>query len=208
MLSDTSSELPLFPQVKQKLLEAALHLCATECSLSRLGLRELARAAGLNPNTFYRHFKDMDDLGLTLVAQLGDTLRAAMRGARRATSQGVIRHVMQTFYDFVLEHPEAFLVGVREFHAGTPLIRSAMTHMMYGAAQEMAEDARPLFASSLFTHNPIQETLLLELSQHVVQYLFFSTPEYIEQVVTREAQLQRAERFTMLLFLGAGQLRM
>jgi len=45
---------------KRLLMEAALRLTSTSRSLSSLGLRELAREAGLNPNTFYRHFRDVD----------------------------------------------------------------------------------------------------------------------------------------------------
>ena len=37
---------------KRLLMDAALRLTSTSRSLSSLGLRELAREAGLNPNTF------------------------------------------------------------------------------------------------------------------------------------------------------------
>ena len=45
---------------KLKLIQAALRLITQSRSLTSLGLRELAREAGLNPNTFYRHFKNPD----------------------------------------------------------------------------------------------------------------------------------------------------
>ena len=51
---------------KRQLMAAALRLSSTSRSLSNLGLRELAREAGLNPNTFYRHFRDVDDLGMEI----------------------------------------------------------------------------------------------------------------------------------------------
>ena len=46
---------------KLKLIQAALRLITETRSLTSLGLRELAREAGLNPNTFYRHFKSLDE---------------------------------------------------------------------------------------------------------------------------------------------------
>ena len=64
---------------RQKLMEAALELAATTRSLASLGLREVARHAGLNPNTFYRHFKDFDDLGVAMLDELGTELRAGLR---------------------------------------------------------------------------------------------------------------------------------
>ncbi|MDF5872783.1 TetR family transcriptional regulator [Pseudomonas aeruginosa] len=55
---------------KRALLEAALRLGSSSRSLGAIGLRELAREAGLNPNTFYRHFRDIDDLGLTMIRDI------------------------------------------------------------------------------------------------------------------------------------------
>ena len=49
---------------KLKLVQAALRLITQSRSLTSLGLRELAREAGLNPNTFYRHFRNLDEFGL------------------------------------------------------------------------------------------------------------------------------------------------
>lgn len=67
---------------RQKLMGAALELAATTRSLASLGLREVARHAGLNPNTFYRHFKDFDDLGVAMFKDLGTELRAGLRERR------------------------------------------------------------------------------------------------------------------------------
>src|SRR6185312_12685944 len=60
---------------RQRLIEAALRLAARKSSVSLLGLRELSREAGLNPNTFYRHFADMDELGTAIVEQLAEEMR-------------------------------------------------------------------------------------------------------------------------------------
>ena len=57
----SASELELAPG-KRKLIEAALRLTAGGRSFASLGLRELAREAELNPNTFYRHFDTLDRL--------------------------------------------------------------------------------------------------------------------------------------------------
>lgn len=72
---------------KRKLIDAALRLAAARRSFAGLGLRELAREAGLNPNTFYRHFRDMEDLALTAVAEVGNELRPMLRAVRWAVAQ-------------------------------------------------------------------------------------------------------------------------
>ena len=60
---------------KRLLMEAAMRLASSRRSLSSIGLRELAREAGLNPNTFYRHFADVDDLGLAIIRDIATQLQ-------------------------------------------------------------------------------------------------------------------------------------
>ena len=48
-------------------------------SLNALSLRELAREAGLNPNTFYRHFKDFDELGMAIIEEMSREIRQPLR---------------------------------------------------------------------------------------------------------------------------------
>ena len=47
---------------RERLIQAALRLASRTRSLTHLGIRELAREADLNPNTFYRHFGTIEDL--------------------------------------------------------------------------------------------------------------------------------------------------
>ena len=120
---------------KRLLMEAALRLTSTSRSLSSLGLRELAREAGLNPNTFYRHFRDVDDLGLAVIRDISTQLRQPLRALRREAAaradqrqklrlpklfgidlgrgRRVTHETVQLFFDFVDQHPAAFLIGVR-----------------------------------------------------------------------------------------------
>ena len=53
-------------------MAAALELAASTRSLATLGLREVARHAGLNPNTFYRHFKQLAVIGYYASEQIGE----------------------------------------------------------------------------------------------------------------------------------------
>src|SRR5439155_23497205 len=53
-------------RTRQALLDAALELLK-EQSFSSLSLRQVTRAAGIVPTAFYRHFDDMEELGLALI---------------------------------------------------------------------------------------------------------------------------------------------
>ena len=57
-------------------------------SFDALSLRSVARAAGVVPTAFYRHFESMDELGLALVEESFRTLRAMLREAREGVPPG------------------------------------------------------------------------------------------------------------------------
>jgi len=74
-------------KTSQALIEAALDL-AEEQGYSSLSLRSVARKAGIAPTSFYRHFREMDELGLAIADQGAEKLMNWMdrfRQARRAT---------------------------------------------------------------------------------------------------------------------------
>ena len=51
---------------KEELFQAALNLIGPQKSIASLSLREVAREAGIAPNSFYRHFKDIDELAIRI----------------------------------------------------------------------------------------------------------------------------------------------
>ena len=59
---------------KEELFQAALNLIGPQKSISSLSLREVAREAGIAPNSFYRHFKDIDELAIELIDRAGGVL--------------------------------------------------------------------------------------------------------------------------------------
>ena len=67
---------------REDLLAAALKLIGPHRSLSTLSLREVAREAGIAPS-FYRQFRDMDELAVALIDAAGRSL--APSSARRAS---------------------------------------------------------------------------------------------------------------------------
>jgi AcrR family transcriptional regulator len=116
-------------RTRRSIVEAAFSLLDEQRSLSSISLREVARAAGIAPTSFYRHFKDIDELGLTLVDEGGLALRQLMRQARLriASGGGVINTSVNTFMEFISANSNVFRLLLRE-HSGTSLAFRAAVH--------------------------------------------------------------------------------
>lgn len=202
---------------RQRLMEAALQLAATTRSLASLGLREVARQAGLNPNTFYRHFADFDELGLAVIDQLSGQLREGLRERRRRPAeaglklddpadpveawrkaQGVVRESVALVLDFVTEHRTAYVVGIREMHGSSPVLRKALRQVLDDIGQDMTEDVLGALQLPL-----LQREDVAEISQLVIRQMTFFSLDYLEHPEQREQIRRQAERFVLLLFWGA-----
>ena len=94
-------------KTRRTIIDAAFHLLNQERNYANLSLREVAREAGIAPNSFYRHFEDMEELGLTLVDEGGVALRQLMRKARQRISDegSVIRTSVEVFMEFIQDEP-------------------------------------------------------------------------------------------------------
>ena len=103
-------------KTRRQLIDAALGQLSADRSFSSLSLREVAKEAGLAPTSFYRHFSDMDELGLTLVDEAGLTLRQLMRQARQRIEKGgsVIQISVLTFMEFIESNGNIFRLLLRE----------------------------------------------------------------------------------------------
>jgi AcrR family transcriptional regulator len=114
-------------KTRRSLVEAAFSQLSAERSFASLSLREVAREAGIAPTSFYRHFRDVDELGLTMVDESGLMLRQLMRQARQRIAKGgsVIRTSVSTFMEFIGNNPNAFRLLLRERARGVSCRRRA-----------------------------------------------------------------------------------
>ena len=117
----------------EALMEAALRLMSEGRSFTGLGLREVAREAGVVPTAFYRHFRDMDELGLALVEEGGTTLRRLLREVRREGMpvSDVIRNSVRVYKSYLEEHPRQFLFVASERSGGSPAIPARLFAMRF-----------------------------------------------------------------------------
>lgn len=142
-----SSQIQLGPRALQKektrrsLIEAAFEQLNFEQGFSSLSLREVAREAGIAPTSFYRHFRDMNELGLAMVDESGLILRQLMRQARKRIERGgsVIQTSINTFIEFIDKEPKVFLLLLREKAGTSPAFRLAVTREIQHFISELAD---------------------------------------------------------------------
>lgn len=130
-------------QTREALLAAALDLSET-CSFDNLSLRQVTKEVGIVPGGFYRHFRDMDELGLALVESAFGTLRDRLREARADPhrSGDAITQSVETLARLVVEHPAEFRFLVRERNGGTAVVRRAIEAELALIIAELGEDLR------------------------------------------------------------------
>ena len=113
---------------RRAIIDAAISQLSAEQSFATLSLREVARQAGIAPTSFYRHFSDMESLGLTLIDECGLALRQIMRKARKRFKKGgsVIRTSVKIFMEFTETNPNIFRLLFHERSGTTHALRTAV----------------------------------------------------------------------------------
>lgn len=185
---------------RERLIAAALKLAAEKRSLLALGVRELGRMAGLNPNTFYRHFKSLDELSVAIIDEFAQDLAPALRAIRLGgvPVEMVSKHTVEYVFDYARQHPEAFIVGVRELHGSSGRLQQAIRTRIKLVAAEMSED--------ILTTNGvpgITADMLDELAEPIVEQVFHRTLDYLEEPKRRAELVRRTAHFIDALMTGA-----
>lgn len=127
---------------KEELFQATLNLIGPQKSIASLSLREVAREAGIAPNSFYRHFKDIDELAIELITRAGLVLRHIIREARlqAAKQESIIRSSVEIFLQ-QLDADEGYLgLLLREGYTGSISYKQAVEQQLNFFQQELQED--------------------------------------------------------------------
>ena len=127
---------------KEELFQAALHLIGPQKSIAALSLREVAREAGIAPNSFYRHFKDIDELAIELIDRAGLVLRQILHKARiqAAQNNSVIRSSVEVFIEQLDADEGNLSLLLREGYTGSVSYKNAVDRQLIYFQQELQDD--------------------------------------------------------------------
>jgi AcrR family transcriptional regulator len=139
----SSQRLGRKPEInREDILAAALKLLGPHRSIATLSLREIARAAGIAPNSFYRHFSDTDELAVVLIEQAGESLRDIIWKARSRVEAGdsVIRASVETFLHQLQSDPPYLPLLLREGAVGSNAFKKAVDRQLEFFETELQVD--------------------------------------------------------------------
>lgn len=192
-------------EAREALMQSALELVAEEANFSALSLRRVARQAGVVPTAFYRHFADMDALGLLLVEDTFVELRGLLRDADLSALplKGLTRYAVELFAYHVRDRKLLFQFLVKERFAGSHAIRQAIHGHITQLVKELARDFGQF---DEFGH--IDQNDLRMIAELVVNTII-SLAERILDVAPDNAEdtalMLRAEKQLRVIFMGVGR---
>lgn len=188
---------------RQALFDAVLELMSRDKSFDAISLREVTREVGINPSAFYRHFPDMDSLGLELVNLSFKTLRQHLKDVRAnpAQSANVVRESVETFVNYVLAHPRQFRFIIRAQVGGSASIRSEIESEYRLLVSELSTDLALQFDADTWTTEELHmlADLMIGAMTRIVEQLLMENRHG-----DSEAELtELAEKQLSLILLGA-----
>ncbi len=191
-------------QTRHALLDAARQLMESGRGFGSISLREVARCAGIVPTGFYRHFDDMDQLGLALVREVNETFRQTIRRVRHNEIElgGITDASVRIFLDVVAANRAQFLFLAREQYGGSQPVRQAIARLREGISSDLASDL-----GSMRRWQHLDATALAVIADLVVKTVFATLPELIDppadmppDQLSAEAKIIQQLRF---IFVGA-----
>ncbi|MET7639443.1 TetR family transcriptional regulator [Streptomyces sp. NPDC005438] len=166
-------------RTREALLDAALALLE-EQSLSSLGLREVTRAVGISPAAFYRHFRDITELGIVLVQE-------SLEGLHQLIGEVLVRQVdaveridesVDLIAAWVRAHPAHVRFLARERYGGVRAVRAEMAAQLDRFTDEVTAALRTEDESADWTEPELR--MLAEL--------------YVDHMVITAAALLEADQ--------------
>jgi TetR/AcrR family transcriptional regulator, fatty acid biosynthesis regulator len=195
-------------RTRSQLTQAALKLTGQGRGFTSLSLREITREAGVVPAAFYRHFRDLDELGLALVESGGVTLRRLLREIRREQipPKAMLEDSVTLYLRYVLAHRLEFAFIAGERSGGSPVIRNAIRREAAHFAAELAQDV-----AGLGTLPEIKIETLHMISGLIVGTLLNAAADILDLPEAQPLRTQELKRNFILelkvIFLGAAHWR-
>jgi AcrR family transcriptional regulator len=192
-------------RTRRAILDATLAQ-ADRGSLATVSLRQVAKAVGIVPTAFYRHFATLDEVGLALVDESFASLRQMLRDVRRGnpTLKGVIRGSVAILVQHAHAQEAHFRFIARERVSGPPAVREAIRHGLELFERELATDLARLPRSERWS------TEDLRIMANLIVTAMVSTAEAIVDAPPERPDVERAivhtaEQQLRMIVVGASR---
>lgn len=164
-------------KTRTHILESALKLMGQGKSLDSLSLREVSREAGIVPGGFYRHFANMEEMGLAIVEEVSEKLRTILKEARQAgvTHKSALKESNTIFFTYVKENRLIFSFIYRERSGSNQRIRFAIRNAMKFFAAELASD---LYNTTTF--QKVSHSELEFVADFIITTMFTLSGEFLD----------------------------
>jgi AcrR family transcriptional regulator len=186
-------------RIARALLRATLRL-SREHGFASLGLREVARAAEIAPTSFYRHFPDMEQLGLSLIDQLvGELVEGWIEKAKesRADPGGPLRAISKSALDGAGADPELIHFLVAERVGAIASFRRAIADRLSPLSKAILD----AFGAEGLKADPV---VLVDLADGAISLLMEACGQALDQEVEGRVELrERWQRQVRLMLRGA-----
>ena len=182
------------------LIQAAMSLIGPTRSMATLSLREVARTAGIAPNSFYRHFRDVDELGIALIALAGSSLRHVFSEARQRISAGssVVQTSLKVFYEQLNAKERYLELLLCEGRVGSLAYQAEVDRQLQFFEHELTSDLIRLEA--LNAHKLHEPTIVAK----AITRLVFSIGAQAVGKSSEQQQELREQTATMVYMILAG----
>ena len=197
-------------QSRQAIIDAALRLSTSGRSFNSISLREISREIGLVPTAFYRHFKDMDALGLELIDQISLNLKSTLHQIGQSyvyQPEAKIDKSLELFFQTIHQHTEDWVFIITERWGASQVIRKAIAREIEYLVEDLAIDLQRLTSVK-----HIQKVDDLKSLAHLLVNLAFNwvmawielSRQYEEPVLAQQQQLLKMQALTQMRLLFHG----
>lgn len=189
---------------RQAFVQAALDLVGEGRSFNSISIRELAGKVGVVPTAYYRHFPDIETLGIDVIGLALPTLRKNLHFLRQGliSIDSMVEQSTDTYFDFVREYSKEMIFCGREIAGSCEPLRTALRAELITFSRDLADDlakAPPLAELS--------DDDLMAMGDLMVRTLFFISQELVE-IFDNEAAISvlrnRVVRQLKFVIAGAG----
>lgn len=189
-------------RTRNALIDSVLSIIGYGANFASISLREVAKTAGVVPTSFYRHFGDMEELGLTMVDELGLNLRRLMRGSFKPEDSidEMIEHCVDAYQKYVFDNANLIHFMNQSRTGGTPALQDAIRNELTFVASRIATELSVVLPEMKSADRDIVATL-------IVAVLLENTTELLaiaeDNSALREESRQRTKAQMRLIMRGA-----